>query len=65
MRIWYNVKKFWSMCHGLDGGLVKSGPWRVIYPDSRMSRGLEYGYAKVLQELHGGTLSYIPDENVS
>ena len=63
-RVIYNIKKLLSYFEGdaEGGGLVKPGSWRVNYPDGNRSRLLEYSYARVLQRLHGGVLSYLDEE---
>lgn len=55
------LRKQLSKFHGFDGGLSKPGPWRVIYPDGKRTRPLQYGECLSLQERYGGTLEYIPE----
>lgn len=48
--------QFLAWIIGSDGGLVRAGSFRVVYPDGKRSRGLDLGYAGVLRSIYGGRI---------
>lgn len=52
--------QFLAWIVGSDGGLVRTGNFRVRYPDGKVTRGLDLGYCGVLRSLFGGRIERVP-----
>lgn len=57
LRIWF-VKKWDILTSPKQGGLIKSGNWRVEYTTGGRSNWVDYATASSLARVYGGTLHH-------